>query len=214
MKTAPAGNSRPHSLTWLKKSTNIVKKLDPLLPISSLRWLSSWFLISEKTFNSIKETHSTWPYTPAALRLYMTAAENSRPQHPNPVTWRGLPAEHQGEGNPFTGQSAWDIYRIWHEKLQAGTWSVNWFSREINGPYHTFAAPSPTRDWHGGPFPTPLRHFSPGTELDDETNQDSKPPMKILPAVTRNLVIVWFPCEFAEFSKLRPDIYTGEQGSS
>ena len=37
-----------------------------------LRWLSPWFLISKETFKSIKKTLSTWPYTLATLRLYMT----------------------------------------------------------------------------------------------------------------------------------------------
>ena len=36
---------------------------------------------------------------------------------------------------------------------------------------------------------------SSGTELDNETNQDSKPPMFLLTAVTRNLAIARFLCE-------------------
>ena len=30
---------------------------------------------------------------------------------------------------------------------------MNWVSRETNGSYHDFPTPSPSRDWHGSPFP-------------------------------------------------------------
>ena len=33
------------------------------------------------------------------------------------------------------------------------TWRVHWLCQnKINGQYQAFAAPSPARDWHGGPF--------------------------------------------------------------
>ena len=41
----------------------------------------------------------------------------------------------------------------WQTKGQ--TWPVHWLSQtRTNGRYNAFAAPSPPRDWHGGPFPT------------------------------------------------------------
>ena len=71
-KTAPAGHSRPHSLTRLNESKYC--KETQLLPISLLTWLSSWFLISKETFKSIKKTLLTWPCILATLRPYMTKA--------------------------------------------------------------------------------------------------------------------------------------------
>ena len=44
------------------------------------------------------------------------------------------------------------------------------------------------------PLPNPWRASS-GTELDNGTNQDSKPPTFFLTAVTRNLAIARFLCE-------------------
>ena len=69
--------------------------------------------------------------------------------------------------------------------------------------------PPPSRDWHGGPVSNPWR-VSSGTELDNETNQESKPPMFFLTAVTRNLAIARFLCEYSGpfwgmFSKIRLD---------
>ena len=51
-----------------------------------------------------------------------------------------------------------------------------------------------------------------GTELNNETNQDSKPPMFFLTAVTRNLATARFLCEYSGpfwgmFSKIRLDIH-------
>ena len=35
------------------------------------------------------------------------------------------------------------------------TWPVHWLSQsKTNGQHHAFSAPSPSKDWHGGPFPT------------------------------------------------------------
>ena len=56
------------------------------------------------------------------------------------------------------------------------------------------------------------KQISSGTELDDETNQDSKPPMKILTTITRNLAITRFLCEYSgpfwgTFSKMWLDIF-------
>ena len=53
---------------------------------------------------------------------------------------------------------------------------------------------------------------SSGAELANETNQDSKPPMFFLTAVTRKLAIPSFLCEYSGpfwgmFSKMRLDIY-------
>ena len=60
------------------------------------------------------------------------------------------------------------------------------------------------------PLPTPWQVNS-GTEPNDETNQDSKPPMKILTAATRNLGISRFLCEYSGpfggmFSYIRLDM--------
>ena len=60
------------------------------------------------------------------------------------------------------------------------------------------------------PLPIPWRVNS-ETEFDNETNQDSKPPMFILTAVTRNLAFARFLCEYSGpfsglFSKIQLDI--------
>ena len=69
--------------------------------------------------------------------------------------------------------------------------------------------PPPSRDWHGGPVSNPWR-VSSGTEHDNKTNQESKPPMCFVTSVTRTLAIARFLCEYSGpfwgmFSKIRLD---------
>ena len=63
-----------------------------------------------------------------------------------------------------------------------------------------FYSPPPPNPRYGltcRPLPT-LWQVSSGTELDDETKQGGKPPVKILTAVTRNLAIAArFLCEYS-----------------
>ena len=55
---------------------------------------------------------------------------------------------------------------------------------------------SPLQGLTWRPLPNPWR-VSSGTELDNETNQDSRPPMFFLTAVARNLAIARFLCEYS-----------------
>ena len=71
--------------------------------------------------------------------------------------------------------------------------------------------PPPPQGLTWRPLSNPWRVGS-GTELGNETNQDSKPPMFFLTAGTRNLAIASFLCEYSGpfwgmFSKIRLDIY-------
>ena len=165
----------------------MVKKLSSYL----LWWLSSWFLISKGIFKSIKKTLSTWPSL-AALTLFMTEAAETGPKqriqgHINPPPPRPFHLT-----RPHSWAHGWGESFRWLSVLKQthDQWTDS--IRETKWPYLDFAVPSPPppRDWDGKPFPTPWQ-VSSGTELDDDINQDSKPPMEIITTVTG------FLCEYS-----------------
>ena len=129
-----------------------------------LWWLSSWFLISKGIFKSIKKTLSTWPSL-AAPTLFMTEAAETGPKQ-----------RIQGHINPPPPP------HIISELIPLER--LNDHASPSQYP------PPPPRDWDGQPFPTPWQ-VSSGTELDDDINQDSKPPMEIITTVTG------FLCEYS-----------------
>ena len=170
-----------------------------------LRWLSSWFLISKDQNKQVhqKDTLDLAIHPNCFKALHDRGCHNQGIQGQNiPLTWHAPPpAQQVGHGNAFIGQSASNIKSIWHDKLQADTWWVHWLSKsKTNGPYHAFTAPPSPNPRYGltcRPLPT-LWQVSSGTELDDETKQGGKPPVKILTAVTRNLAIAArFLCEYS-----------------
>ena len=93
------------------------------------------------------------------------------------------------------------------------TWQVHWLGQsKTNGQYPAFAAPfPPPRDLHGGPFPT-HGELAQGLTLTMRPTRTASPLTFFLTAVTKNLAIARFLCEYSGpfwgiFSKLRPDIY-------
>ena len=88
---------------------------------------------------------------------------------------------------------------------------MHWLSQsKTNGRYHAFAAPSRARDWHGGPFPT-HGGLAQGLSLTMRPTRTASPYV-FLTAVTRNLAIARFLCEYSGpfwgmFSKIRLDLY-------
>ena len=77
------------------------------------------------------------------------------------------------------------------------TWPVHWLGQsKTKGQYHAFAAPSPTRDLHGGPFPT-HGELTQGLTLIMRPTRTAIPLMFFLTAVTRNLAIARFLCKYS-----------------
>ena len=76
---------------------------------------------------------------------------------------------------------------------------------------NAFAAPSPPRDWHGGPFPT-HGQLAQGLSLTMRPTRTASPLCFFLTAATRNLAIASFLFEYSGpfwgmFSNIRLDIY-------
>ena len=72
---------------------------------------------------------------------------------------------------------------------------MHWLSQsKTYGRYQDFAAPSPPRDWHGGPFPT-HGELAQGLSLTMGLTRTASPLRFFLTAVTRNLAIARFLCE-------------------
>ena len=164
MKTAPAGSWRPHTLNWLNQSKFCQET--QLLPMVFLRWLSSWFLISKRnTQVHRKETldlaiHSSClkaPHDRGCLRVNQVLSREFKvksrpwlPPSPPPPTSTCL----RGMLSLVNGPQTLNKFDMSSQKQ---TWRVHWLSQsKTNGQYHAFAAPSPLRDWHAGPFPVPM----------------------------------------------------------
>ena len=184
-----------------------------------LRRLSSWFLISKRNSQVYqKDTldlaiHSSCLKAlndGGRLRLNQVLSRESRLNH-LPLTSSTPPRLARACGECFHWPMSLKHYKnlTWQTKGRHDQCTDSLMQSKTNGRYHAFAAPSPSRDWPGLFNP---RRVSSGTELDNETNQDSKPPMFFLTAVTRNLAIARFLCEYSGpfwgmFSKIWLDIY-------
>ena len=167
-----------------------------------LRWLSSWFLISKRnTQLHRKETldlaiHSSFlkaPHDRRCLRVNQVLSRELKVKSP---PWLPPPHQHVLEGNAFIGQWASNIKKIWHDKLKADMTSALTDSprARLTDSTTLLQHPPPLGIDMEAPPQSPWR-VSSGTELDNETNQDSKPAMFFLTTVTRNLAIARFLCE-------------------
>ena len=120
-----------------------------------LRRLSSWFLISKRNIQvHQKDTldlaiHSSclrFLNDGGCLRLNQVLSREFKVKSP---PW--LPP-------PPSLARAWGECFHWPMGLKRYknlTWPVHWLSQSrTNGRYPAFAAPSPAKDWHEGPFPT------------------------------------------------------------
>ena len=159
-----------------------------------LRWISSWLLISKRNIQvHQKDTLDlAIPFSclkalndRGCLRLNQVLSREFKVKSQQPSTCL------RGMLSLANGPQTWQEFDMTNQRQ---TWPVHWLSQSrTNGRYNAFEAPS-------------------GTELNNETNQDSKSPMFFLTAVTRNLAIVGFLCEYSGpfwgmFSKIRLDIY-------
>ena len=149
MKTAPAGSSRPRTLNRLNWSKYCQET--QLLPMGLLRWLSSWFVVSEETFkvkvildlaihsSCLKALHDR-----GCLRLkQVLSGEFKATSPPSPPDFLPHPSLAGAWGECFHWPN---ITRIWHDKLTADMTSALTLPR-------FFSTLPPPRDWHGGPFP-------------------------------------------------------------
>ena len=128
-----------------------------------LRWLSSWFLISKRNIQvhqkdtldlSIHSSCLKALNDGGRLRLQQVLSREFKvksppwlPPPPQPSTClRGMLSLANG---PQTLQE-FDMTNIKGRHDQCTDFSQS----RTNGRYNAFAAPSPARDWHGGPFPS------------------------------------------------------------
>ena len=131
-----------------------------------LRWLSSWFLISRETFkvHQKKKTldlaiHSSCLralHDRGCLRLKQVISREFKATSP-PSDFLPSPPRQPStclRGMLSLANGPQTLKEFDMTNLRQ-TWPVHWLSQsKTNGRHHAFSAPSPSKDWHGGPFPT------------------------------------------------------------
>ena len=118
-----------------------------------LRWLSSWFLISKRNI----QVHQKDTLDLSIHSSCLKALNDGGRLRLNQV----LSREFKAKSPPLT----WGEYFHWPiglKRYKNLTWQTkdrhdqrtDFSQSRTNGRYNAFAAPSPARDWHGGPFPS------------------------------------------------------------
>ena len=178
-----------------------------------LRWLFSWFLISKRniqvhqkgTLDLIHSSCLKAQNDRGCLRLNQVLSREFKVKSPP----RPQPSKCLGEC------FHWPMGLKHYNNL---TWQTKGRHDECTDSPRARLTDSTTLLQHPPPLGIDMEapsqspwRVSSGTELDNETNQDSKPPMFFLTAVTRNLAIARFLCEYSGpfwgmFSKIRLDI--------
>ena len=167
-----------------------------------LRWLSSWFLISKRnTQVHRKETldlaiHSSClkaPHDRGCLRLNQVLSRKFKVKSP---PWLPPPLQ------PSTCLRGMLSLANGLKRYKNLTWQTKGRHDQCTDSPRARLTDSTTLLQHPPPLGIDMEApsqspwwVSSGTELDNETNQDSKPPMFFLTAVTRNLAIARFLCE-------------------
>ena len=170
-----------------------------------LRWLSSWFLISKRNIQvhqkdaldlAIHSSCSQALNGRGCLRLNQVLSREFKVKSP---PW--LPFSPPSLARAWGERFHWPIDLKHYKNL---TWQTKGRHDEctdaprarLTDSTTLLEHPLPPKGFTWRPLSNPWR-VSWGTELDNEINQDSKPPMFFLTAVTRNLAIARFLCEYS-----------------
>ena len=129
-----------------------------------LGWLSSWFLISKRNIQvhqkdtldlSIHSSCLKALNDGGCLRLNQVLSREFKVKSP---PWLPPPPSlARAWGECFHWPMGLKRYKnlTWQTKGRRDQGTDSWLSQsKTNGRNHAFAAPSPARDWHWGPFPT------------------------------------------------------------